>query len=184
MDTNSINRRMALLAPLFAAAFGAAATPARAQQADGRALVAYVTRSGNTRVIAGALSRQFNSRLFEIRTAEPYPEDYEAHVAQARAERDARATPELAEQMDDLARYDTVFLGSPVWGGAMPAPLRSFLTRHDLTGKIIAPFITHDLIALECVSLVASPLELNRPELRGVDVPINWDAFRCACVSD
>lgn len=143
MDTNSINRRMALLAPLFAAAFGAAATPARAQQADGRALVAYVTRSGNTRVIAGALSRQFNSRLFEIRTAEPYPEDYEAHVAQARAERDARATPELAEQMDDLARYDTVFLGSPVWGGAMPAPLRSFLTRHDLTGKTIAPFITH-----------------------------------------
>lgn len=143
MDSNGINRRTALIAPMLAAAFGAAATPARAQQANGRALVAYVTRSGNTRVIAGALSRQFNARLFEIRTAAPYPEDYEAHVAQARAERDARATPELAEHLDDLALHDTVFLGSPVWGGAMPAPLRSFLTRHDLTGKTIAPFFTH-----------------------------------------
>ena len=115
----------------------------RRHEASGSTLVAYVTRSGNTQVIAGALSRRFDARLFEIRTAEPYPEDYEAHLAQARTERDARATPRLAEHLDDLARYDTVFLGSPVWGDAMPAPLRSFLATHDLGGKTIAPFITH-----------------------------------------
>ncbi|MGO4855068.1 flavodoxin [Phaeovulum sp. W22_SRMD_FR3] len=143
METKGISRRTALLAPLLAAAFGAAATSARAQQTEGRALVAYVIRSGNARVIAGALSRQFNARLFEIRTAEPYPEDYEAHVSQARAEQDARATPKLAEHLEDLARFETVFLGSPVWDGTMPAPMRSFLTRHDLTGKTIAPFLTH-----------------------------------------
>ncbi len=143
MENNGINRRMALLAPLLAAAFGTAGTSVRAQQASSRTLVAYVTRSGNTQVIAGALSRQFNAQLFEIRTAEPYPEEYEAHVGEARAERDARATPQLAENLADLASYDTIFLGSPVWGGAMPAPLRSFLATHDLDGKTFAPFITH-----------------------------------------
>lgn len=84
-------------------------------------------------VVDGMLSRLNTDRI----------DLYEAHVAQARTERDARATPRLAEHLDDLARYDTVFLGSPVWGDAMPAPLRSFLATHDLGGKTIAPFITH-----------------------------------------
>jgi hypothetical protein len=57
----------------FASSPVTAQTPGRSNQ-----LVAYLTRSGNTRVVAEALSRNVGADLFEIRTAEPYPADYEA----------------------------------------------------------------------------------------------------------
>ncbi|MES2434846.1 MAG: flavodoxin [Pseudomonadota bacterium] len=123
--------------PLFAGVFGTAATPARAQQADGGALLAYVKRSGKTRVTAGALSRQFNARLFEIRTAEPYPDDYAAHVAQARV-----AAPEHAESLDDLASEQGV-AAFPRLGSTMPAPYAVFLATADLGSKTIVQLITY-----------------------------------------
>ncbi len=58
-------------------------------------MVAYLSRSGNTRVVAQTLSRNVGADLFEIRTAEPYPADYETHVDLAHRHRDAEAKPRL-----------------------------------------------------------------------------------------
>ncbi|MEC3910388.1 flavodoxin [Sphingobium sp. CR2-8] len=58
--------------------------------------------------------------LFEIRPAGPYPEDYEQHVAQATRERDSGFEPSLAATVDNIAAYDTVFLGFPIWGRRHP----------------------------------------------------------------
>ena len=77
------------------------------------------------------------------RTAEPYPADYEETVERAQAERDAEATPPLTEGVADITDYETVFIGFPIWGMALPAPMRTFLTTHELAGKTIVPFITH-----------------------------------------
>ena len=137
---------MAGLLPILGAGLTSAATPeaVQAQEASGsRTLVAYLSRTGNTRVIAGALHRRYQADLFEIRQAVPYPEDYEETVERARLERDAEATPELAERVSGMQEYETVFLGFPIWGGALPAPARTFLTTHDLSGKTLVPFITH-----------------------------------------
>ena len=46
----------------------------------------------------------------------PYPADYEQHVAQAKQERDSGYEPPLAAAGDDIARYDKVYLGFPIWG--------------------------------------------------------------------
>ncbi len=108
-----------------------------------KTLVAYLTRSGNTRVIAETLHRKLNADLFEIRPARPYPADYQEHVAQATRERDTGYEPPLATKVDDITRYDEVFLGFPVWGETAPPPIRSFLKAHDLSGKTLRPFITH-----------------------------------------
>jgi hypothetical protein len=43
----------------------------------------------------------------------------------------------------DIGRYSVVFLGFPIWGMTAPPPIRSFLARHDLSGKTLVPFITH-----------------------------------------
>lgn len=106
-------------------------------------LVAYVTRSGNTRVIAATLQRVLSADLFEIRTARPYPADYEEHVERARQERDRGDEPPLAEGGPNIATYDTIFLGFPIWGETAPPPIRSYLKAHDFRGKTIRPFITH-----------------------------------------
>ncbi|MGE4305535.1 MAG: flavodoxin [Novosphingobium sp.] len=108
-----------------------------------KTLVAYLTRSGNTRVIAETLSRSLGADLFEIKPARPYPEDYEEHVAQATRERDNEYEPPLAARIGNIGAYEEIFLGFPIWGETMPPPIRSFLKGHDLRGKVLRPFITH-----------------------------------------
>lgn len=125
-----------------------AATAANAQGGEvhrqgSRPLVAYFSRSGNTRVIAGLIHRARGTDLFEIQPARSYPEDYLEAVAQARKESDSGYEPALAAKVTAMADYTTVFLGFPIWGGTAPPVIRSFLSGHDLSGKTLIPFITH-----------------------------------------
>ncbi|MCK9489779.1 MAG: flavodoxin [Xanthomonadales bacterium] len=113
------------------------------RQVGSRTLVAYFSRSGNTRVVAGLIHRTLGTDLFEIRPDSPYPEDYLETVEQARQERDRGVEPVLEAKVPDLAAYDTVYLGFPIWGETTPPVIRSFLSAHDLSGKTITPFVTH-----------------------------------------
>jgi flavodoxin len=113
------------------------------RSAGSKILVAYFSRSGNTRVIAGTVRRALAADLFEIRLARPYPEDYEQTVEQARQERDRGYEPPLEATVTDIAAYETVFLGLPIWGETAPPVIRSFLRAHDLSGKTLRPLITH-----------------------------------------
>jgi len=142
-----MSRRTALGVPA-ALLLASGASACAAQDQDGgtaraRTLVAYFSRSGNTRVIAGQLHRELPAPLFEILPARPYPEDYEQTVEQARQERDAGVRPELEAKVADLAVYETIYLGFPIWGETAPPIIRSFLAAHDLSGKTVRPFITH-----------------------------------------
>ena len=128
----------------LAAGTSAAAGPSRAAASAGsRVLVAYFTRTGNTRVIAGQIRRTLRADLFEIESGDPYPEDYEETVAQAVRERDSGYRPRLKASLPDIGSYEVVFLGFPVWGETAPPVIRSFLSQHDLSGKTLVPFITH-----------------------------------------
>jgi flavodoxin len=126
-----------------------ASTPSGFAETDSRqrtasnVLVAYFSRSGNTRVIAGQIRRALGSALFEIQPATPYPEDYVETVEQARRERDNGDKPRLKAEVPNMAEYRTVFLGFPIWGETAPPLIRSFLSSHDLSGKTLIPFITH-----------------------------------------
>lgn len=125
---------------------GIAATPgsgSELRQTESRTLVAYFSRSGNTRVVAGLLQRAFNADLFEIRPANSYPDEYLATVEQARQERDRAIEPALATRVPNMSRYEIVYLGFPIWGETAPPVIRSFLATHDLTGKTLRPFVTH-----------------------------------------
>jgi flavodoxin len=147
MMNNDLSRRAVLFAPaLLSVASAASAAETKTddvQIAPSKILVAYFTRSGNTRVIAGTLSRDLDADLFEIRTARPYPDDYEETVEQARKERDSGVEPPLLDKVRNIRDYDTVYLGFPIWGETAPSAIRSFLRTHDLSGKTLRPFITH-----------------------------------------
>lgn len=121
----------------------AVAAPLATHAQGSKILVAYFSRSGNTRVIAGQIQRAQGAVLFEILPARPYPEDYLETVEQARRERDSGVRPPLKASVPDLARYDTIYLGFPIWGETAPPVIRAFLAAHDVRGKTIIPFITH-----------------------------------------
>ncbi|GGY29700.1 flavodoxin [Rhodanobacter panaciterrae] len=113
------------------------------QRTGSRTLVAYFSRSGNTRVVAGLIHRTFGTDLFEIRPAQPYPEEYLETVEQARLERDRGYEPALEAKVSNMATYDTIYLGFPIWGETTPPVIRAFLSAHDLSGKTLIPFVTH-----------------------------------------
>jgi len=147
MTSAHASARRRVMAALAALPVGgtstAAAQGAEMKRVSARPLVAYFSRSGNTRVVAGLIHRSRGTDLFEIRPASPYPEDYLETVAQARKESDSGLEPALEAKVDRIADYDTVFLGFPIWGGTAPPVIRSFLSGHDLAGKTLVPFITH-----------------------------------------
>ncbi len=140
-----LSRRAAFGAPaaMLMAAGAAACAQEPPKPSGARTLVAYFSRSGNTRVIAGQLCRELGADLFEIVPAQPYPEDYEAQVVQATRERNADFRPALKASVPNLAAYDTVLLCFPIWGETAPPIIRSFLASHDLTAKTLRPIITH-----------------------------------------
>jgi flavodoxin len=118
---------------------------AHAQQISdrNRTLVAFFTRTGNTKLIAGTVRRDIGADLFEVQPAVPYPEDYEATVAQAEREKQAGYEPALKELVAQMGDYSTVYLAFPIWGSTAPTVVKSFLSKHDLSGKDLVPLITH-----------------------------------------
>lgn len=123
---------------------GAQAQAAPVQrEAARKILIAYVTRTNNTRVVAEIIQRATGGTLMEVETATPYPEDYAAIVTQVEKENETDYLPLLKTAVTDLRDYDTVFLGFPTWGMQLPPPMKSFLRTHDLSGKTVAPFNTN-----------------------------------------
>ncbi|EGI4259698.1 flavodoxin [Escherichia coli] len=141
------NRRMLITAlaglTLANVSFASAATGTANVQGKSRVLVAYFSRSGNTRVIEGVIHRSLNTDLFEIEPATPYPEDYFQTVEQAKNERERGVKPALKNSVADISRYETLYLGFPIWGTSVPPVVQTFLSSHNLAGKLIIPFITH-----------------------------------------
>ncbi|MBB3997292.1 flavodoxin [Aureimonas pseudogalii] len=147
-STKTISRRQALkgsLALPLAAGMGSLTTGTGPASATGRtsSLVAYFTRTGNTRLIATQIARAQGATLFQIVPRDPYPEDYEEQVAQAEDERRRAYLPPLRGTVPDFDGFDTVYLGFPIWGTTAPSVIRSFLRAHDMSGKRLAPFVTH-----------------------------------------
>ena len=100
------------------------------------------TLTGNTGLVADMIAEATGGELFSILTAEQYPGNYNDTIDVGQTEKGANARPELTSQIDDLDRYDTVFLGFPNWWGDMPMAAYSFLDEYDLGGKTIVPFVT------------------------------------------
>jgi len=83
-----------------------------------------------------------------IETVNPYPSDYRETTRQAKKELEADYRPPIKTKIPDLATYDLVFVGSPNWWGTIAMPVMTFLSGNDLSGKTIAPFMTHGGSAL------------------------------------
>ena len=102
-----------------------------------------VIEEGNTSIIAHMIAEQTGADLFEIKPKTPYPTTYQGLLDVTRQEMDNNARPEIADTVDDMEAYDTIFIGYPIWWGDMPRILCNFLESYDLSGKTIVPFCTH-----------------------------------------
>lgn len=109
----------------------------------GNVLVLYFSQSGNTEAVANFIHDAVGGDIVKLETETPYPSDYDELVDYAQEEQRENARPALSTRIDNIDEYDTIFLGYPNWWGDMPMPIYTFLDEYDLSGKTIAPFITH-----------------------------------------
>ena len=106
-------------------------------------LIVYFSRSGNTKVLSKKIKAVTGGRLVELEPVEMYPADYQLTVNRARRELASDVHPPLKTKIDDIDAYNIILLGSPNWGGSIAPPVKTFLSEHDLSGKMIIPFMTH-----------------------------------------
>ena len=112
----------------------------------GSASAAYAgyIEKGNTAIMAALIAELTGGDLFEITSVTPYPEDYASMLRVAQEEIDTDARPELSFSVENMADYDVIFIGYPIWHGRMPQAIYSFIESYDLAGKTVIPFNTHE----------------------------------------
>lgn len=116
--------------------------PAADAPATPKALVAVFSWSGHTLQMAERVNELVGGDFFRIQPAEAYTTDYNAVLDVAQSEQDSDYRPALAATVEAWERYDTVYLGYPVWWYHVPQIIKTFVEEHDLTGKTIVPFAT------------------------------------------
>ncbi len=116
------------------------------QPAGGRALVVYFSCTNTTKGIADRIVEATDAATWRIEPEVAYTsEDLNYNNSSSRANReqnDPSARPAIKGKCENLADYDVVFLGYPIWWGKAPKVIFTFLESHDLTGKTIVPFCT------------------------------------------
>lgn len=115
--------------------------------ADGnKTLVAYFSATGNTRGVAERLAGATGADLFEIIPETVYTDadlDWRNQESRASIEMaDKNSRPVVASVVENLDKYETIFVGFPIWWGREPSVVDTFLSAYDFTGKTIIPFAT------------------------------------------
>ncbi len=109
-------------------------------------LVAYFSATGVTRNVAKQLAQAAGADLFEIKPVHPYTNaDLDWRDTRSRSSlemKDPHSRPEIAEGLGNIADYDTIFLGFPIWWYTAPTIIHTFLESYDFSGKTILPFAT------------------------------------------
>ncbi len=99
---------------------------------------------GNTEKAAEILADLTGGELYRIEQAQPYSDDYQTCIAEAKADLQKKARPEILNLPDNPDDYDEIYLGYPNYWGTMPMAVYTFLEHYDFTGKTIHPFCTHE----------------------------------------
>lgn len=144
--------------------------PAEPTENGAKSLVVYFSWSGNTENVAKSIQSQTGSDIFEIVPKTPYSTDYNTVVSDAKAEQQENARPEIADAIENMADYDTVYVGFPNWWGDMPMILYTFFDTYDLSGKTVALFCTSGGSGLSDTVNEVKELEPNATVTEGLHI--------------
>lgn len=142
--------------------------------ADGRIVV---LEKGNTEKVAEKIHHLIDdSDLYKIEPAQAYPFTYMECNNRAKREDENNEHPALLDTIGlDMSKYDTIYLGFPIWYRSFPRVVASFLEKYDFSNKKIIPFCTNDeeyfgISLLELQSFVKNAEIKEGLVIRGVNV--------------
>ena len=139
---------------------------------NSKTLVAYFSATGTTARAAEKVAKITGGELYAITPAQAYtPADLDWNNSQSRSSvemNDPKSRPALKGKKENIADYDVIFIGYPIWWNLAPRIINTFIESHDLKGKTIIPFATSGSSA---ISGSATALKKSYPAL-------NWKEGR------
>lgn len=108
-------------------------------------LVAYFSASGTTAAKAKALAEAAGLDLYEIKPEKAYTKsdlNWMNPLSRSSKEMKKGIKPALADTNANIADYDVIFVGFPIWWYVAPTIINSFLEAYDFSGKKVVLFAT------------------------------------------
>ena len=140
------------------------------EENDSKTLVAYFSATGTTAAVAKKLANVTGATLYEIKPEVKYTAedlDYTVKTSRSTLEmQDKSSRPAIVKDLEDASKYETIYLGFPVWWYTAPTIINTFLEAYDFSGKTVIFFATSGSSTLD-----------NANELFKAAYPsINWKA--------
>ena len=114
-----------------------------------KVLVLYYSQTSNTTAVAKEIASRIGADMEEIVPVNPFDGDFQATIERCIQEREQGIATEIQPLTADIAKYDVVFIGYPIWFGTYAPPVATFLDQVDLSGKKVVPFCTFGSGGLE-----------------------------------
>ena len=109
-------------------------------------MIAYFSASGVTAQAAQAMAAAVGADLFEIVPSQRYTDadlNWQDKKSRSSLEmNDPACRPEISSQVENMAQYDKILLGFPIWWYVEPRIVDTFLESYDFSGKTLIPFAT------------------------------------------
>ncbi len=103
-----------------------------------KCLVVYYSLTGNTRLIAEAISKELGADLIDLRPVKELKAGKFTTFMWGGAQAKMHQKPELQAYDTKVNEYNLIFLGTPVWAWTCSPPVRTFIENEKLVGKKVA----------------------------------------------
>ncbi len=117
-----------------------------------KCLVLYYSQTGATKTVAEELQTKLGADIEEIELVNPYTGDYDQTIERCKQERESGTFPAIKPLKSNIADYDVVFVGYPVWFGTYALPIAGLVDKYDFAGKKVVTFCTFGSGGLESSS--------------------------------
>lgn len=115
-------------------------------KSNSKILVTYFSATGTTARAAEKLANVTGGELYAIVPAKSYTSaDLDWNDKQSRSSvemNDPKSRPAIKSRKENIADYDVIFIGYPIWWNLAPRIINTFIESHDLKGKTVIPFAT------------------------------------------
>lgn len=106
-------------------------------------LIVYYSLTGNTQFIAEALRDTIEADILELKPIKELKADSGTRFMWGGFQSTMKKKPKLMDFDTNPLEYDLIILGTPTWAWNISPPMRSFLSKFDLTGKKVALWMCH-----------------------------------------
>ena len=171
-----------MLAALLVMSLSACSKASKTEEnKDMKVLVAYFSASGVTKGVAQQLAEVAGADLHEIKPEQPYTDadlDWRDKESRSSVEmKDKNSRPAITDKLENIADYDVVFVGFPIWWYTCPTIINTFMEAYDFKGKTVVPFATSGGSTIEksCEDLKATYPDLTWKDGKLLNKPSKED---------